>query len=228
MNVIPDIATIDALMRAPARAALLWALADGQSLPASELAYRAYVSPQTASAHLARLVDGGLLRVEQCGRHRYYGMANAEVVQAVEQLIALAPPVKLRARKDQAEVDPLRAARTCYGHLAGRLGVAVTEALVQKGLIRLDEQAYQVTGPGEAWFADFGIDLVSLRKQRRAFAHRCIDWSERVPHMGGALGDTVTTRLFQLDWVRRSQRRRAVQVTESGRQALKKFLDLSF
>lgn len=227
MNVVPDLAAIGALVSVPPRAAMLSALADGQALPAGELAFRAYVSPQTASADLGKMVEGGLLRVERCGRHRYYRLAHAEVAQIIEHLLALAPPVKLRARADQAKVDPLRAARTCYGHLAGRLGVTLAEALNQKGLIRLTGQDYRVTRAGASWFADFGIDLAALRKQRRTLAHRCIDWSERVPHVGGALGDAFTTQLFELGWVRRAQPRRAVRVTEPGRRALKKLLDVN-
>lgn len=132
MKAAPDIATIGALVSVSTRAAMLWALADEQALPASELTFRAYVSPQTASAHLAKMVEGGLRRVERCGRHRYYRMANAEAAQIVEHLMALAPPVKLRACPDQARVEPLRAARTCCGHLAGRLGIALAGSLSQK------------------------------------------------------------------------------------------------
>lgn len=219
-------ATVGALVGVPSRTAMLSALADGQALPAGELAFRAYLSPQTASAHLGKLVEGGLLRVERCGRHRYYRMANAEAAQIVVHLMALAPPVKLRARPDQTKVDPLRAARTCYGHLAGRLGVALAESLSRENLIRLEKCDYRVTRRGEAWFADFGLDLAALRKQRRSFAHRCIDWSERVPHIGGALGDAFAARLFELDWIRRSRRKRAVHVTKPGQRALKKLLDV--
>ena len=226
MKAAPDIATIGTLVSVPTHAAMLCVLADGQALPASELAFRAYLSPQTASAYLARMVEGGPLRVERCGRHRYYRMSNAEVAQIVEQLMALAPPVRLRAPPDQAKVDPLRAARTCYGHLAGQLGVAVAESLSQKGLIRLENQDYGVTRPGESWFAAFGIDLAALGKQRRTFAHRCIDWSERVPHIGGALGGAFATRLLELDWIRHAQHSRAIRVTEPGRLALKKLLNV--
>lgn len=227
MDAQPDIAAIAALVGVPTRAAMLWALADGQALPASELAFRAYLSPQTASSHLNKMVDGGLLSVEHCGRHRYYKMANAEVSQIIEHLMALAPPMKLRGRADQTKVDPLHSARTCYGHLAGRLGVTLAEGLSEQGLIRLEGQDYRVTRPGERWFTDFGLDLEALTKQRRMFARRCIDWSERVPHLGGALGDALAAHLFDLKWIRRAKRGRAVRVTEAGRQELKKMLRVS-
>lgn len=227
MNVGPNIAAVGALVGVPTRAAMLWALAGGQALPASELAYRAYLSPQTASSHLAKMVDGGLLVVERCGRHRYYRMANAEVSQIVEQLMALAPAPRVRGRPDMERNNPLRRARSCYGHLAGRLGVLLTASLSEQGLVQLAKQDYLLTRAGEAWFLDFGIDPAVLKKQRRMFARRCIDWSERLPHLGGALGDAFATRLFELKWIKRAKRGRAVLVTNRGGPALKKMFGVT-
>ncbi|TAM89192.1 MAG: transcriptional regulator [Candidimonas sp.] len=224
MNAEPDISTIGALVGVPARTAMLQALADGRALPASELAWRAYVSPQTASAHLAKMVAGGLLKVERCGRHRYYAIANQDVAQIIEHMMVLAPPARMRDRHDHAQVDPLREGRTCYGHLAGRMGVALVGGLCESGFLRLEGDAYRVTRGGRLWFADLGVDLQALEKMRRSFARRCIDWSERVPHLGGALGDALTARLFEADWLRRAPRGRAVRVTERGRQHLRTML----
>lgn len=220
MDAKPDIALIGSMVGVPSRAAMLWALAGGQALPASELAWRAQLSPQTASNHLAKLVRAGLLQVQAHGRHRYYAMADAEVSQIIEHMMALAPPA-LRQRPDQARVDKLRSARTCYGHLAGRLGVAVTTALADRHLIEPADRDYVVTPAGERWFADLGIDLPALQARRRTFARRCLDWSERVPHLGGALGESLAERLFEEDWLRRSRNSRAVQVTATGRRELR-------
>lgn len=227
MDTDPDIAAIGALLGVPARAAMLCALADGEALPAGELAYRAFVSPQTASTHLAKMVAGGLLSVERCGRHRYYRMATAEAAQVVEQIMTLAPPAKRRVRAGHALDVPLRAARTCYGHLAGRLGVAVAEALSVRGVVQLAGQDYQVTSCGERWFSDFGIELETLGRQRRMFARRCIDWSERRPHIGGALGDALSERLFELVWIRRAKGSRAVYLTDHGKRQLQTTLGVS-
>ncbi|MGH8773497.1 MAG: ArsR/SmtB family transcription factor, partial [Burkholderiales bacterium] len=224
----PHLASIGALIGVPTRAAMLLALADGQALPASELAYRAYLSPQTASTHLTKMVEGGLLSVERFGRHRYYKMANADVAQIVEHLMALAPPEKLRGRADRARVDPLRESRLCYGHLAGRLGVAMAEGLKGRRLVRLEGQDYRVTRNGESWFVEFGIDLARLRRQRQVFARRCIDWSERVPHIGGALGSALASRMFELKWIRRTKRPREVVLTDAGRRGLRGQLSLEW
>jgi DNA-binding transcriptional ArsR family regulator len=223
MQAEPNIAAVGALVGVPSRAAMLLALASGEALPASELAYRARLSPQTASSHLAKLVEGGLLRVERCGRHRYYCMANAEVSQIIEGMMALAQPVALRSRPDRDRLKELCAGRSCYNHLAGELGVAIATALVSRRLIRLKEKDYEVTRAGRRWFADFGIDIGDLKRQRRLFARRCIDWSERKPHIGGALGDALTTQLFARKWIRRGKKARSVHLTERGRRELKGF-----
>src|SRR5262245_34681146 len=128
----PDLATIATLIGDPTRATILWALLDGQSLPASELSYRAHVTPQTVSAHLAKLVEGGLLDVTRIGRHRYYRIKNAQVADALESLALLSPSPRIRSQHKSAEYQQLCLARTCYDHLAGKLGVAMTQVLCDR------------------------------------------------------------------------------------------------
>ena len=209
-----------ALLGVPARAAMAWALVGGDALPASELAYRAGVTPQTASHHLARMVDGGLLAVERCLRYRYYRLASPAVAEILESLMALSGPPILKNRPDRAAVDPLCQARSCYDHLAGSLAVALADTLRRNGWINLQERDYQVTEIGEHGFVAFGLDLPALRHQRRLFARRCIDWSERRPHIGGALGAALMTRFQESGWIRKNPGDRKIWVTSVGQQGL--------
>lgn len=227
MNANLDIAPIGALIGAPARAAMLVALMDGRLLPAGELAFQAYVSPQAASAHLCKLVEGGLLEVEVCGRHRYYRLANAEVGQVIESMMTFAAPVPLRPLPEREGLKQLRFARSCYDHLAGKLGIMFTHALVDHGLLEENpEQDFTLTAAGENWFQEIGIDLHTLKRQRRAFARRCLDWSERRYHLGGALGSATMAWMFELGWITRIRKSRALRVTEVGRRELLRKFDL--
>ncbi len=227
MDINLDIAPIGALIGAPARAAMLMALMDGRLLPAGELAFQAHVSPQAASAHLSRLLEGGLLVVEACGRHRYYRLANAEVGQVIESMMTFAAPVQLRALPEREALKRLRFARSCYDHLAGKLGITFTHALVDHCLLEENPgQDFTLTAAGENWFQEIGIDIPTLKKRRRAFARRCLDWSERRYHLGGALGSATMERMFELGWIARIRKSRALRVTEVGRRELLKKFDL--
>jgi DNA-binding transcriptional ArsR family regulator len=219
----PAIATVAGLIGDPSRAAMLTALLGGVALPAGELARCARITPQTASGHLAKLVEGGLIRVRMSGRHRYYSLAGVPVGRALESL-ALVAPAPEEGEGAGFEIRRLRRARTCYDHLAGALGVAVTDALVERG--RLDPYAdgYEVTGAGERWLRNLDIDLERLRHGRRAFARACIDWSERRPHLGGALGAALATRFLEAGWVVRLQGTRAVAASAEGRRMLRREL----
>ncbi len=216
----PDLSTIAALIGDPTRATMLSALLGGQSLPASELAYRAHITAQTASSHLAKLVDGGLLAVQQTGRHRYYQLKNAEVAHLLEALAVVAPPPRIKTQAQSKQLTELHLARTCYDHLAGKLGVAVTQALVDQQLINLDEQDYHVTADGANWLAAWEIDERQLHKGRRKFACTCLDWSERRYHVAGALGASIAAKFFEKGWVKRIDGTRALRITESGRVGL--------
>lgn len=220
MLVDNNIGFIAALISEPSRAAILMALLDGGELPASELAYHARISPQTASLHLAKLVAGELLAVERRGRHRYYRLAGNEIGQALETLLTLAPQTPWQ-RRQLAETDtPIRVARTCYDHLAGRLGVGLTQALVKQKVIApaTDDTQYRVTKKGEAWLAEFGIDLDLARRSRRSFAKQCLDWTERQPHLAGALGAAILNRLFEQKWIARVNGDRSIRIAPRGKE----------
>ena len=209
-----DIAAAAALMADPSRAAVLMELTDGRALPPSELAEVAGVSRSTMSEHLAKLQRAGFLAVERGGRNRYYRLAGPEVATAVEALAALAPRTEVRSLRQANRAGALGAARTCYGHLAGELGVGITDALVERGLVEREGDVFLTTDPGAAFFVDLGIE-----KPPRA-GKSCIDWSERRPHLAGKLGVALTKRLFELDWIERTGKRRAVRVTKVGRREL--------
>lgn len=196
-------------------------------LPASELAMRCRLTPQTTSFHLARLVEGGLLKVERHGRHRYYQLASREAGQAIEALQAISPQLQVRSLKQSEEARVLRFARTCYDHLAGRVGVAITEGLLTRGyLVEEDTRHYQLTAQGEAWFAHMGIRSEDERKKRRIFAAQCLDWSERKYHLAGALGASLANQLLTRNWLTRLPGGRALRLTEEGRLQLSHELGL--
>jgi DNA-binding transcriptional ArsR family regulator len=217
----PDLSTIAALIGDPTRAIMLSALMGGQSLPASELAYRSHITAQTASSHLAKLVDGGLLTVQQTGRHRYYQLKNAEVAHLLEALAVVAPAPRVKSQGESEDLKALHLARTCYDHLAGKLGVAVTQSLLDQALIQLNEADYQVTAAGSKWLATWDIDENQLHKGRRKFACTCLDWSERRYHVAGALGANVAAKIFEKGWVARITGTRAIRITDSGRKGLR-------
>lgn len=221
MNANPDLAAIAALIADPARATMLSVLMGNVALPAGELARLAKVTPQTASTHLAKLVKGNLVSVTQMGRHRYFRLSNKEVAHALETLALIAPPANLHSLNDTLERKAIQRARTCYDHLAGELGVGLTQAMIEKGLIKHHDETFEITNRGENWFHSFGINCLELQEKRRAFARACLDWSERKPHLAGALGAAILQRSFELKWIARLSGSRAVKVTEAGRNHFK-------
>ncbi|MFC9707092.1 ArsR/SmtB family transcription factor [Paenibacillus sp. NPDC056933] len=231
MNAYPNITVIASLIADPSRAVFLEALLDGRALPAGELAFMAGVTPQTASNHLAKLVEGGLLVVERQGRHRYYRLAGKEIAFLIETMGSIAPPVQVRSLKQSNQLQHLSFARTCYGHLAGKLGIALCEALLREGYLEEseDEQSkdYQITAKGVQWFNSFGITLEGKTGLRRTLARKCLDWSERRHHISGLLGDELGRRLSELDWTRQKPGSRAVEVTEAGKKGLYEVLGIS-
>jgi DNA-binding transcriptional ArsR family regulator len=190
-----DLAGVAALLADPARAAMLDRLLAGRALSAGELARGAGVTAPTASAHLRRLLDGGLVAVEAQGRHRYYRLAGPPVAEAVEALARLARPLPVRSLRQSQRAEALRFARTCYDHLAGVVGVAAAAALERDGALRpAGGRDYELTAAGERLLGGLGVDVAAVARRRRAFARRCLDWTERAPHLSGALGAALLER----------------------------------
>ncbi|WP_112664271.1 ArsR/SmtB family transcription factor [Microvirga flavescens] len=207
------------------RANILSALMDGRALTASELAWHANVSAQTASGHLAKLVETSLLAVEKQGRHRYYRLASPEVAHAIEALMAVASAGPKRYRPVGPKDTALRNARTCYDHLAGRLGIAVTDALTSRNYVVLSDSAGAVTEAGHRFLCDMGIDLAEPG-HKRALCRTCLDWSERRPHLAGRLGAALCTHMFERGWIERIKDTRALKVTALGKNELKEFFGI--
>jgi DNA-binding transcriptional ArsR family regulator len=201
------------LLGDPGRAAIVLSLMNGLALPAGELASIANVAPQTASGHLARLIDGGLLSMERQGRHRYYRLSSSEVADAIEALLVLTTRQK-RARKVTA--GTLAHARTCYAHLAGWLGVQIAQELERRGLLRPSgPKIYTVTTCGRAWFQSLGVETHDVAPRRLAL--RCLDWTERRHHLAGTLGCAMYRRFQELKWLAPMNGSRAVRVTLEGK-----------
>jgi DNA-binding transcriptional ArsR family regulator len=220
MTVAVNLAEVASLVGDPARANILSALMDGRALTATELAYAAGVTPQTTSGHLAKLTDARLLHVVRQGRHRYYRLAGPLVAQMLEGIMAVAVDGPPRYRPPSRLDDALKAARTCYNHLAGRLGVGIADALCERGHVVFAEEGGEVTPDGLAFMQDFGLDLAAARRRGRVFCRPCLDWSERRPHLGGALGAALATRCFDLGWLARNRDSRALTITPAGRKGL--------
>ena len=219
-------AGIGALVGDPARASMLVALMDGRALTATELAGVAGVTPQTASSHLAQLVAGELLAVERQGRHRYHRLATPAIAQMVEGMMAVAatPPTGLRTASRTGPRDlAMRQARTCYDHLAGRVAVAIADRMIARGEIEFRLDGGELTDLGAGLLGDLGIDLSHAgghSGRRRAFCRPCLDWSERRPHIAGAVGRSLLDLLIEKAWLRTIPGSRAVTVTPPGRERL--------
>lgn len=239
----PDVARIGALIGDRARARVLMALADGRALPSTVLAAEAGVAASTMSEHLARLLDAGLVTAQRQGRARYFRLADASVASALEAIARIAPVEPVRSLRQGTRAHALRRARTCYDHLAGRLGVALMAALIGGGMLeggdghhrerggsdRLSaagrDVPYQLTGRGRDVLAGIGVDVTGVLHGRSTLRY-CVDWSEQRHHLAGPLGAAVARRLFELDWIRRAAQPRAVRITVAGEHGLRETFGL--
>lgn len=227
MCTLPSVAGTASLIADPARASMLLALVDGRALPAGELAFSAGVTAQTASSHLARLLDGGLISVEKQGRHRYFRLAGAHVARALEQLAEIRPLGPVRRKAPTRSARELRFARCCYDHLAGWLGVAVTEALTEREfLVAAPDKLFELTPAGAEWFAGAGVDMRALKASRRGLARQCLDWTERAHHLAGPLGTAFMGAMCESGWLRRATGSRAIALTPRGQLEMKRRLGL--
>jgi DNA-binding transcriptional ArsR family regulator len=222
-----DLAAVGAVVAEPSRARMLLALYDGRALPASVLATEAGVAPSTASEHLGRLVDSGFVCVEQHGRHRYYRLRGREVAELMEAMAQLAPEAPVRSLREHTRQAAMRRGRTCYDHLAGKLGVELLQAMLRQGLVtghdgafrpdreqlasRSRDPIYRVTGLGRDRLAAFGVDA----PEDAALAH-CVDWTEQRHHLAGSVAAAVADRMFERGWLERAPRGRAVRVSPLG------------
>lgn len=235
-----DIAAVGSLLADSGRCRILMALNDGRSLPAGMLADEAGVSASTASSHLHKLTEAGLITVDRQGRNRFYRLAGPQVAQLLETITQLAPTQPVRSLRQGTRANALRTARTCYDHLAGRLGVGLMRTMLDRELVTggdgvaepehsHDHRAgyghdvdYQLTAAGHDFLADFGVNLPA----RRRVVRYCVDWSERRHHLAGALGRGLADRLADLHWVRRDRANRAVRITDEGETGLAEVFDL--
>jgi DNA-binding transcriptional ArsR family regulator len=239
-----DIARAASLIADPSRARMLKCLSDGRALPASALAGEAGVGAATASVHLAKLVEGGFVTVEPQGRHRYYRLAGPDLTAALEALALIAPPLPITSLKQSNRTNALHRSRTCYDHLAGQLGVGLMRALLDRsvltgydGIHRPEEAVrdrpssyghdirYELTDSGRRQLAELGVDTGRLPPRRPAIRY-CVDWSEHQHHLAGGLGAALTSRLFELGWVRWGAAPRVVHLTDSGAAGLERSLGL--
>ncbi|MBH5316719.1 winged helix-turn-helix transcriptional regulator [Paenibacillus sp. GSMTC-2017] len=221
MSVSPNVAVVAALVSEASRAAILTVMMDGRYHPVNELAYRAGITPQTASFHLAKMVDANIVSIEKQGRHRYYGIQSQEVAGIMEMLLSISPPMEIRSFKQALEDGAMRKARTCYDHLAGKLGVQLTASLLENGFISEEKDSFSITDKGNDFFASFHIDVEQVKKKRRSFSHKCLDWSERRHHLAGALGTALLERFLALNWIERIPGTRAIKVTCEGEKGFK-------
>ena len=197
---------------------------DGTRRPAGELAYAAHIPAQSATAHLSRLVDGGLLAVEAQGRHRYFRLSSPDIADTVETLapldIAVTPRVPRSPLPSKATPVEFIYSRTCYDHLAGEIAVKMLAAIVEARWLTADGRDFQVTRLGGKKLSDLGIDVDDVRRSRRAFARACVDLTQRRPHLGGALGVALLGACIARGWILRSRHSRVVSVTPAGEEAL--------
>jgi DNA-binding transcriptional ArsR family regulator len=218
---VPDLAGLASLLANPSRALFCLTLLDGRAWTAGELARRAGIARRAATEHLTMLVQAGLLAEEHQGRHRYLRLADADTAELIEYLTSRAPRRADPARtlRSATTDNALARGRTCYDHLAGRIGVALTDAMTDRDLLRRTD-GWTITADGLAWITELGIDLAQARRTSRPLARSCLDWTERRPHLAGAAGAAICHQLLELGWLSRIGTGRAVRPTLRGRREL--------
>ncbi|MBN9385289.1 MAG: winged helix-turn-helix transcriptional regulator [Chitinophagaceae bacterium] len=211
---------IASLIGDPVRAKILWALMDGKAYTATELAIQVDTTRPNLSMHLRKLSDAKLLSVEVQGRHRYYAFSRPEVPYALEAMAGLLPTGEAVKKMPVAEILPIAYCRHCYDHLAGKVGVLLTESMVRQKFIVHRGTQFEVTATGVKWFGQLDIDCIELQSLRRSFSRACLDWTERKHHLAGSLGAALLTRMMKSHWLRATAHSRALVVTGKGRKAI--------
>ena len=213
------------LIGEPARAKMLWNLLDGRAYTASELAIAADISGTSASNHLAKLLDADLLKAEKQGRHRYFSFSKPEIAYVVESLATLSAPSSKKIERESV-LPGIKYCRSCYDHLAGFVGVKITEALEKKKALRKSENSYLITNSGWKLFADLDIDKGEMVNNRRALTRQCMDWSERRPHLAGQVGALLLTYMLERNWLKRIKFSRELIITTKGRGEIQKLFGI--
>ncbi|MGF9769463.1 ArsR/SmtB family transcription factor [Bacillus albus] len=221
-----DISEINLLIRSKSRAQILAYLLDGKAYPASELAHVTKIKPKTATYHLSKMQEQGILSIEKHGRHRYYRLSNSEISQILELHLEITSQEKVIPFHQTSQSSKLRCARTCYDHLAGKLGVAITNSLLDKGYLVKKDMCFHITKTGQTFFTEFGIDVNEIKQKKRIFAKACLDWMEREHHLAGSLGNALLERLLQLNWIQRVTKSCAIRVTPNGKKELKRIFSI--
>ncbi len=208
----PDVVRLARTIGDATRIRMLNMLMEGRSLTAKELSYGAGVEPATGTAHLQKLLADSLVVVRVQGRHKYFRLASAEVARCLESMMAVAAPAKAVS----LERLPIQEARFCYDHLAGRLAIEITKALINRGVLQMRDQHFVLSEKGQRWAHDFGIEVEALLRSRRKFAPCCLDWSERKEHIGGAFGAALAGCFIDKGWIKREKESRVVNISRSG------------
>src|ERR1044071_6493784 len=215
-----NFSSIALLIGEPARATMLWEILDGGVHSATELAIAADLSAQNTSMHLGKLVNAGLLSVTKKGRVKYYQFAHPNVAYAMEAISTLMPKDNPPPAGRVSNGSQIKYCRTCYDHLAGKVGVAITDKLLSKKIIEVKNNDFVISKRGVKWFNELEISIEELQRKKRVLTRKCLDWSERPPHMAGAVGASFADKLFDLKWLQRSKGSRMVSVTPLGQKKI--------
>lgn len=208
------------------RATILWNLLDGRAFTATELSIAAGTSAQNISMHLSKLLEANLIAVEKQGRHKYYRFSSKEVAYAVEAMANLISKPEIQSKKETDNYPPIKYCRTCYDHLAGKIGVALTDSLLEQKIILNKNDAFEISSEGKKWFSDFGINLEEAQKQKRIFLKPCLDWSERRNHIAGSGGALLLNKMITEDWIRKTKNSRAIIITGKGEKEFLKYFKI--
>jgi DNA-binding transcriptional ArsR family regulator len=221
MNFDPRVSEVAAIISDNSRSTMLLTLLDGRKYTASELARVSKITPQTDSFHLSKMIAQGVIRTEKYGRHKYISIANVEIAKIVESLLCLTPPRKPNSLREVSTSKEIYFARSCYDHLAGTLGVEITNSFLKKHFIIDNGEIFELTSLGEDFLKNIGVNIEVVRKKRRSFSHRCLDWSERKFHLAGALGNSILIFTLENGWVERMPLSRALRVTKKGKEGFR-------